>query len=486
MNNEATVLQKENIKQKERFLRRTILNLEPYLSMSLDIISIAISAAVAFYAVEFFGPPVKILSFAYTMGLFLPLALLISKLKGVYDFKVYSSSARELPNITASLGVANLVTISIITLSISNLNIIRYMVILWPVSIVISFILRVAGNLLIGWQRLNGIALRNALIIGSGKVAIDIAKKLKNGPYLGYKPVGFVDSDPLPLKEEERELEILGEEKELSKLIKMYDVDHVIISFTPNSHELSLDTIRANINKNVTFSIVPRLFESLSEFDQISMIQSIPVININKPSHLIIKFAIKRLLDIICSFIVLILSIPMMIVIGILIKLDSKGPVFIKQIRCGKKGKHFTMFKFRSMVANADLLKKSLQNENQASGLIFKIKNDSRITRVGSILRKSSLDEFPQFFNVLKGDMSLVGPRPPLPGEVKHYNDWYMQRLSVKPGITGIWQVEGRSDLSFDEMVNLDVKYINNWSIWLDITLLLRTIPAVFTKRGAY
>lgn len=487
MTDQSTYVQKENIKQNEKIIRRFILNIEPFIGICLDTLSVIISATITGIYVKYFGiPAVKFSNYIFAMAVFLPSALVISKLKGVYDFKVYTSSAKELPKIAESLGVADLIAISIITLTTKNINIIHLMIVLWPVSVVVAFILRVVGNLSISWQRSKGVALRNVLIMGSGKVGNDIAKKLKNNPYLGYYPVGFVDGNPMPLNGQERELKILGDETELGKLIKMYEINHIIVSFMPSNHELPLKSLRAYSNYGVTFSIVPRLFESLTEFDRINMIQSIPLINIKQVNHTRLMFFTKRIIDIIGSFIAIIIFLPLMLAIGLIIKLDSKGPVFFKQKRCGRSGKYFNMLKFRSMVADAHLMKKNMQRENQATGLIFKIKYDSRITKVGSILRKYSLDELPQFFNVLKGDMSLVGPRPPLPGEVKNYNDWHMNRLSIKPGITGVWQIEGRSDLSFEEMVNLDVKYIKNWTLWFDVVLLLRTIPAVISKRGAY
>ncbi|MEJ2752713.1 MAG: sugar transferase, partial [Chloroflexota bacterium] len=195
---------------------------------------------------------------------------------------------------------------------------------------------------------------------------------------------------------------------------------------------------------------------------------------------------VKRAMDL---SVALLLSIPALIVgtlIAAAIKLDSEGPIFYMGMRVGKDGKQFKMYKFRSMVADADEQKLALAAQNEADGPIFKIKDDPRLTRVGRVLRRTSLDELPQLYNVLLGQMSMVGPRPPLPEEVEEYKPWHKQRLTVIGGMTGLWQVSGRSDLTFDELCLLDIYYIENWSLPLDIRILLQTVPYVLFGRGAY
>jgi exopolysaccharide biosynthesis polyprenyl glycosylphosphotransferase len=207
--------------------------------------------------------------------------------------------------------------------------------------------------------------------------------------------------------------------------------------------------------------------------------------------------ALKRAMDLILSSIGLCLSLPLFLIVALSIKLDSRGPVIFKQERIGKDGKRFTFYKFRSMQWNADEVPHrnyvealitgfAPNNSRENDSQVHKFVDDPRITRVGRFLRKTSIDELPQLFNVLKGDMSLVGPRPPIPYEVEQYKDWHRKRLAVKPGLTGLWQVSGRSMLNFDEMVALDIEYIENYSLWLDIKIILRTIPAVLSARGAY
>lgn len=212
-----------------------------------------------------------------------------------------------------------------------------------------------------------------------------------------------------------------------------------------------------------------------------------PVLLASLPQYTNSAYAVKRVLDIVCSALALIISSPLMLGVAIAIKLDDGGPVFFSQTRIGLHGRPFKMYKFRSMVTNAEELKKKLAEENgQSDRFIFKMKDDPRITKIGHFIRKTSLDEFPQFFNVLKGDMSLVGPRPALPEEVARYGSLYSARLLVKPGITGPWQVSGRSDLSQEQSEYLDVSYIENWSITGDLAILAKTVLVVFRGTGSY
>ncbi|MFO7160625.1 MAG: exopolysaccharide biosynthesis polyprenyl glycosylphosphotransferase [[Clostridium] cellulosi] len=196
--------------------------------------------------------------------------------------------------------------------------------------------------------------------------------------------------------------------------------------------------------------------------------------------------AVKRFFDVVLSVLALVVLSPLFLITAIAIKLDSEGEVFYSQLRVGKDGKLFKMYKFRSMCVDADKQLDKLKDLNEKDGPVFKIANDPRVTRVGRIIRKRSIDELPQLINIIKGDMSIVGPRPPLPNEVAQYTPYQMQRLSVKPGLTCYWQISGRSDISFDEWVELDCKYIRESSVWTDIKIILKTIPAVLTGRGAY
>lgn len=195
---------------------------------------------------------------------------------------------------------------------------------------------------------------------------------------------------------------------------------------------------------------------------------------------------VKRLIDIVCSFLGLLMLSPLFIIIAIIIKSTSKGPIFFSQKRIGKKGKEFDMYKFRSMVVNAEELKEKLAAQNEMSGPMFKMKDDPRVTKVGKFIRKTSIDELPQLWNILKGDMSLVGPRPSLPKEVAQFDEWMYKRLEVKPGLTCYWQVSGRNNIDFEDWMKLDVKYVEERNLWIDIKLIFKTVGVLFGDKNAH
>lgn len=195
--------------------------------------------------------------------------------------------------------------------------------------------------------------------------------------------------------------------------------------------------------------------------------------------------AIKRLIDIICSFVGILVLSPLFIIIAIIIKFTSKGPVFFSQKRVGRNGKEFDMYKFRSMVVNAEELKEKLAAQNEMSGPMFKMKDDPRVTKVGKFIRKTSIDELPQLWNILKGDMSLVGPRPSLPKEVAQFDDWMYKRLEVKPGLTCYWQVSGRNNIDFEDWMKLDIRYVEERNLWIDIKLIFKTVGVLFGDKNA-
>jgi len=232
--------------------------------------------------------------------------------------------------------------------------------------------------------------------------------------------------------------------------------------------------------------IVPDLFQlALSRVD-IEDLGGIPIIGVKEASITGWNLAFKRASDLVISSAGLILLSPLLLLISVAIKLDSPGPILFKQVRVGKGGRRFVFHKFRSMRQGAEEERRQLVDQDEVVGATFKIRHDPRCTRVGRLLRRASLDELPQFYNVLRGEMSLVGPRPALPSEVEQYQEWHRRRLEISPGITGLWQVSGRSQLTFDEMCLLDIYYLENWSPLLDLKIALKTAPAVLAGRGAY
>jgi exopolysaccharide biosynthesis polyprenyl glycosylphosphotransferase len=237
----------------------------------------------------------------------------------------------------------------------------------------------------------------------------------------------------------------------------------------------------------ITIRVVFDFYESSSTRREIGLFHGeLPILTFHSKSFDAQQLLMKRALDIAGSLIGLGLFAPFLPLIALAIRLDSKGPIFFSQERIGENGRVFNCWKLRTMVVDAVEQKESLRSHNQMQGAMFKIKDDPRITRIGKWLRQFSLDEFPQFWNVLKGEMSLVGTRPPTPDEVAQYQNWHRRRICIKPGITGLWQVSGRSAINdFDQIVRLDLQYIDNWSLWLDIKLLLKTVWVVLARRGA-
>ena len=279
---------------------------------------------------------------------------------------------------------------------------------------------------------------------------------------------------------------ILGAISETKEIVSRRRIDEVIIASSKLPSSKILDIITECERKKTKFKIVPGILEIMASRVDTDEIGGMPLVTITEIQLKGFNAALKRATDLIFSLLFLLIFSPILLLIAIAIKIDSPGPVFFKQERIGKDGTPFMLYKFRSMIKDAEKLFPKLALLSEVEGHIFKIKKDPRITRVGRYLRRLSLDELPQLINVLFGKMSLVGPRPPLPREVKKYDSWHMKRLRVAPGMTGLWQVSGRSDLPFEDMVRHDIFYIENWSLWLDFKIILQTIPTVLSGGGAY
>ena len=328
--------------------------------------------------------------------------------------------------------------------------------------------------------------LQNTVIVGAGDVGQLVARKLMKHPEYGINLIGFVDTEPKERRGDLGALTLLGSPDRLPGIVRVFDVERVIFAFSRDSHERTLDLIRSVKDLDVQIDIVPRLFELVGKGVEIHTVEGLPLVGL-PPLHLSrsSKF-LKRTLDISVAIAGMIILLPFFLLIGALIKLDSRGPVFFRQVRMGARDQVFRIFKFRTMANDADERKQEVAHLNKHRTVderMFKIDDDPRVTRVGRFLRRYSLDELPQLLNVLRGEMSLVGPRPLILDEHQHVESWAHKRLDLLPGMTGLWQVLGRSDIPFDEMIQLDYKYVTNWSLWNDLSLLLRTLP-VLVSRG--
>lgn len=354
-------------------------------------------------------------------------------------------------------------------------------------TIVVGGLLSAAGRALArGYVHRKPSLRHQALIVGSGVIATTLVGKLRSQAQFGLDPVGFIDDDP-HLSAEAR-VPHLGRLDDLSTVLQRHSIDRVIFAFSRAGHDELIRSIRASRDAHVAVDIVPRLFELLDGVPGLVNIGGLPLISLSVPRLDWSSRAAKRALDAVTSLGVLALLSPVLLAIALIIRLESPGPVFFHQRRVGRDGKRFEVLKFRSMFADAEHRKAELTALNDLDdGVMFKMHVDPRVTRSGRILRRYSLDELPQLINVLRGEMSLVGPRPLIEPEADALGeDWHARRLDLRPGLTGPWQVSGRSDTTVEEMVRFDYSYVAGWSLARDLELLLATVPAVLSGRGAY
>lgn len=337
-----------------------------------------------------------------------------------------------------------------------------------------------------GHLRKRGIGVRRILIVGAGETGRTVMRNLLAQPEMGYEIVGFVDDAPEKSHTDMGRLRALGDTANIPSVVAEHGIDDVIITLPWISHRKIMRVMNQCERQNVGVKLVPDTLQMSISRVQVEVLNGIPLIGVREPSIRGWKRAVKRAVDVLLVATGLAVLSPLMALITIAIRLDSPGSAIFKQVRVGRDGEEFLLYKFRTMRENAEQDKKHLSHRNEAGGPIFKIRDDPRCTRLGRFLRRSSLDELPQLYNVLRGEMSVIGPRPPLPSEVARYKPWHRRRLDVSPGITGLWQVSGRSDLTFDEMVLLDLFYIENWSLLLDLKIALRTVPTMLLGTGAY
>lgn len=346
---------------------------------------------------------------------------------------------------------------------------------------------RYALRKLLRFIRGRGYNYRQVLFIGRNIRSAKMLNRINESSEYGIRILGFLDTtNNIYMDQFFPKHKLLGDVGELEKTLREKVVDEVFIFLPIKSHYSEIQQILETCEKaGVEVKLLAEIFNLNLSRLMITQHEDINIINIYTAPKMGWQLSAKRFLDIVVSAILLFLHLPLFLLVGILIKITSRGNVFFLQKRVGYNGRPFNCIKFRTMVENAEELKGELLAKNEMDGPVFKMQADPRVTRIGRFLRKTSLDELPQVINVLLGDMSLVGPRPPLPSEVDQYDITDIRRLSMKPGITCIWQVSGRNTISFDKWMKLDQQYIDNWSLWLDITILAKTITAVIKGSGA-
>ena len=323
---------------------------------------------------------------------------------------------------------------------------------------------------------------RRALLVGSGKHIEAVAHALSERSHTPVDLVGYISLKPRP----QNGLRSLGRLAELPQVLARERVQEVIIADPDFPQEQAVELVDQCHQRGVSVHIAPSTMEILFKRAEFVPGESVPLFTLRPPVFEGIDYAIKRTFDLVFSTVLLVLLSPILLASAIAVKLSSRGPVIYHSTRPGMAGRPFRCFKFRTMRVHADQVQADLESLNEASGALFKIRQDPRLTSVGRLLRRFSLDELPQLVNVIRGEMSLVGPRPLPMRDFERLEDWHKKRYLVLPGITGLWQVSGRSELDFDDLVRLDFLYLERWSVFLDLVIMLKTIPAVLSRRGAF
>lgn len=420
------------------------------------------------------------------VALFTLLLILVYRQQGVYRLRRQISWVDELYAIVNGTATGTVITIVFIFLYRAGFY-----------SRIIFLYAGIFSVLFLGLSRLikvtvlrrmhrQGIGLKHVLIIGAGEVGRTVMRAVVANPEYGLRIVGFLDDHPAKGETDIGRFKALGRIDNLIDVLEVIRLDEVFITLPWQYHRKIMIIMNLCERKNVRTRIVPDLFQMRISHMQVEELAGVPMIGIKEVGISGLNQLIKRVIDITFATLGLALSAIPMGLMALMIKIESAGPVLFAQERVGKNGKPFTIYKFRSMIEGADQQKETLQDLNEADGPLFKIKDDPRMTRIGKLMRRFSIDELPQLYNVLAGDMSLIGPRPPIPSEVEQYKEWHKRRLEIAPGLTGLSQVSGRSELTFDETALLDIYYIENWSPALDTKILLQTIPRVIFGGGAY
>ena len=337
-----------------------------------------------------------------------------------------------------------------------------------------------------GYLRNRGFGLERVVLVGVGDVGLMVMRTIAARPSLGYELVGFLDDNPAKNQTDIGRFQALGPLNNFRDILQNHGIDTAIICLPWKSHRTVAHMLYVCEQSGIKAQIVPNFFQLTKNQMQVERLDSIPLITTRSVSIAGWNLFIKRALDVTVATAILIVGLPFAALISLAIYCSSPGPIVYSQTRIGRNGQPFKIYKFRSMIADAEAQLEKMADLNEASGPLFKMRDDPRRTPLGRILRRFSMDELPNLINVLRGEMSLVGPRPNVPEEVAQYKDWHRKRLSVSPGMTGMWQVSGRSDLTFDEMVLLDIYYAENWSLTLDLGIMMRTIPKVLGGEGAY
>jgi exopolysaccharide biosynthesis polyprenyl glycosylphosphotransferase len=405
--------------------------------------------------------------------------MIMSSSQQVYRSRRFLSAKRELALLTRAHLLTFAATLILMTLldpaMIHNRFVFYFGILVYLFTVLAHWITR---GVLQYW-RSRGKNLRNVLILGSGKGAELYLDKVLRNPQLGYRVIGYLAPQKHGLN-----VHYLGNYEELQVVLGNLVIDMVVVTASISDPEVEKALELCEVMGKSAAILLDEMISRVAHSRSVDF-GGLPLVAYDNYPKRPWQEIFKRGIDLAGSGLGIIVLSPFLLMIALTIKFSSKGPVLFSQNRVGLNGRTFKMFKFRSMVVDAEELKKRYAHLNEMSGPVFKIKNDPRVTPIGQFLRKTSLDEFPQLFNVFMGDMSLVGPRPPLPEEVNMYDPKHRKRLSVKPGITCIWQISGRNEVDFEQWMEMDAEYVDHWSLWLDVEILVKTVPVVLMRKGA-
>jgi exopolysaccharide biosynthesis polyprenyl glycosylphosphotransferase len=402
-----------------------------------------------------------------------------SNVNKVYQSRRFMPAVLEAKQLIKANAASFAITISAVTLYEPTLIHNRFLFYFAAIALILSLGVHFIVRLLLQTWRSVGKNTRYVLVLGSGQAAHTYLEKVNQNPQLGYKIIGYLAPERNGM-----EIPYLGDYTNLRSVLEMKIVDITVITapLTDARVKECVDLLDV-MGKTVTI-LLDDIAAKVSRSRPIDF-GGLPMVAYDGHPRLPGHELAKRAMDIIVSGLGIMMISPILLLIAVLIKLTSAGPVLFSQERVGFNGRIFKMYKFRSMVVNAEELKAKLSHLNEMSGPVFKIANDPRVTGIGRFLRKTSLDELPQLWNVFVGEMSLVGPRPPLPSEVNMYDPKHRKRLAVKPGITCIWQISGRNEVDFEEWMEMDAEYVERWSLWMDVEILAKTVPVVLGRKGA-
>lgn len=432
------------------------------------------------------SPDARRLSYLVLSLLMVPAWVAVLALTGAYERRHLGAGSEEYRRVFAA-GARFLAVVAVLAF-VAKYDVARgFVAVAIPLATALTLVERFCVRRWLHRQRAQGRFLRRALLVGSEQSCRLVATQVENLPHAGFSVAGACLPEHAPEPVSDGTLPVLGHAGQVLDVILTASIEVVLITDDATIPSGTLRQLAWQLEgTGVALLVSPEVTDVAGPRVSVRPVSGLPLLHVEEPELAGFRRLLKESLDRTTAGSLLVLLLPLLAVIALVIRLTSSGPALFKQVRVGLNGRHFTMWKLRTMTAGADDLRDGLLHLNEASGVLFKIRHDPRVTPVGRWLRRWSLDELPQLWNVVRGDMSLVGPRPPLPSEVESYCDRVRRRLLVKPGLTGLWQVSGRSGLSWDEAVRLDLYYVENWSPSMDVTILVRTVSAILRRQGAY